>query len=98
MAERLSTPLQCIEHLDRAFADAYRMGVDKVTLAIVEETNSAGPDGPDARPARIGYGPKALSELTDARISGIRRFLKGRPDTERTDGPATMMRRAGLPT
>ena len=40
MAERLSTPLQYIEHLDRAFADAYRMGADKVTHAIVEETIS----------------------------------------------------------
>ncbi len=98
MAERLSTPLQYIEHLDRAFADAYRMGADKVTRAIVEETISAGLDGPDARLARIGCAPKALSGLTDARIPGIRRFLKGRLDTERTDGPATMMRWAGLPT
>ena len=97
LAERLSTPLQYIEHLDRAFADDCRMGADKVTRAIVEETIPAGLDGPDARLARIGYGPKALAELTDARLPGIRRFLKGRLDAERTDELTTMMRKAGLP-
>ena len=97
LAERLSTPLQYIEHLDRAFADAYRMGADKVTRAIVEEVISAGLDDLDARLARIGYGPKALADLTDARLPEIRRFLKGRLTAERTDELATMMRKAGLP-
>ena len=73
LAERLSTPLQYIEHLDRAFADAYRMGADKVTRAIVEEVISAGLDDLDARLARIGYGPKALCRAWIGRPGPVRR-------------------------
>ena len=49
LAERLSTPLQFAEHLNRAFTDAYRMGANRVTCAIVEETISVGFDDLDAR-------------------------------------------------
>lgn len=92
LAERLSTPVQFAEHLNRAFADAYRMGADQVTREIVEETISVGFDDLDARLARIGYSPKALADLTDTR-----RFLKGQLDTDRTDELSTLMRKAGLP-
>ena len=74
-----------------------RLGADKVTRAIVEEVILAGHDDLNARLARIGYGPRALADPTYARLPEIRRFLKGRPDTERTDELATMMRNAGLP-
>lgn len=97
LAERLSTPLQFAEHLNRAFADAYRMGADQVTREIVEETISVGFDDLDARLARIGYSPKALADLTDTRLPEIRRFLKGQLDTDRTDELSTLMRKAGLP-
>lgn len=97
LAERLSTPLQFAEHLNRAFADAYRMGADQVTHEIVEETISVGFDDLDARLARIGYSPKALADLTDTRLPEIRRFLKGQLDTDRTDELSTLMRKAGLP-
>ena len=97
LAERLSTPLQYTEHLDRAFADAYRMGADQVTRGIVEETISAGLDDLDARLARVGYSPKALADLTDARLPEIRRFLKGKLDAERTDELSTLLRKVGLP-
>ncbi|MBN9890404.1 ExeA family protein [Salipiger abyssi] len=97
LAERLSTPLQFAEHLNRAFADAYRMGADQVTREIVEETISVGFDDLDARLARIGYSPKALADLTDTRLPEIRRFLKGQLETDRTDELSTLMRKAGLP-
>lgn len=97
LAERLSTPLQYAEHLDRAFTDAYRMGADQVTREIVEETISAGLADLDARLDRVGYSPKALADLTDVRPLDIRRFLKGRLDTERTDEFSTLLRKAGLP-
>ncbi|KZL24079.1 hypothetical protein PsAD37_02926 [Pseudovibrio sp. Ad37] len=97
LAERLSTPLQFAEHLDRAFTDAYRMGAEQVTREIVEETISIGFDDLDAKLARIGYGPKALAEMTDSRVPEIRRFLKGQLDADRTDEISTIMRRAGLP-
>ena len=97
LAERLSTPLQFAEHLNRAFTDAYRMGANQVTRDIVVETISVGFDDLDAELARMGYTPKALADLTDARLPEIRRFLKGQLDTDRTDELSTLMRRAGLP-
>lgn len=97
LADCLSTPLQFAEHLNRAFADAYRMGADQVTRDIVSETISVGFDDLDARLARIGYTPKALADLADARLPEMRRFLKGQLDPDRTDELSTLMRKAGLP-
>lgn len=97
LAERLLTPLQFAEHLNRAFTDTYRMGADKVTREIVEETISAGFDQLDARLSRIGYTPKTLAELTDTHLSEMRRFLKGKLDQDRTDELTITLRKAGLP-
>ena len=97
LVERLSTPLQFAEHLNRAFTDAYRMGADQVTREIVEETLSAGFDHLDARLARIGYTPKTLADLTDTRLPEMRRFLQGKLDAERTEELTVTLRRAGLP-
>ena len=97
LADRLSTPLQFAEHLNRAFTDAYRMGADQVTRDIVSETISVGFDDLDARLARIGYTPKALADLADTRLPEMRRFLKGQLGPDRTDELSTLMRKAGLP-
>ena len=84
LVERLSTPLQFAEHLNRAFTDAFHLGAETVTREIVENTLSAGFDSLDAKLARIGYTPKALAERFDAHPAEIRRFLNGRLDPERT--------------
>ena len=97
LADKLSTPLQFAEHLNRAFADAYRMGADQVTRDIVSETISVGFNDLDARLARIGYTPKALADLADTRLPEMRRFLKGELDPDRIDELSTLMRKAGLP-
>lgn len=97
LADKLSTPLQFAEHLNRAFADAYRMGADQITRDIVSETISGGFDDLDARLARIGYTPKALADIADTRLPEMRRFLKGQLDPDRTDELSTLMRKAGLP-
>lgn len=97
LAERFSTPLQFAEHLNRAFTDTYRMGADRVTREIVEETISAGFDQLDARLARIGYTSKTLADLTDTRLFEMRRFLQGKLDAERTEELTVTLRRAGLP-
>ena len=65
LVDRLSTPLQFAEHLNRAFIDAFHLGAEKVTREIVE-TLSAGFVNLDAKLARIGYTPKALAERFDA--------------------------------
>lgn len=97
LTEKLSTPLQFAEHLNRAFADAFRLGEACVSREIVEETISMGFDDIDARLARIGYTPKALADQFDTRLPEIRGFLKGKLDPERTEELCNAMRRAGLP-
>ncbi|MGC8203999.1 ExeA family protein [Aliiroseovarius sp. PTFE2010] len=97
LAETMATPLQIIEHLNRAFMDVFRLGADIVTREIVEDTISAGFEDLDARLTRIGYPPKAFADQFDTRLPEIRRFLTGRLDTERTEEITAMMRRAGLP-
>lgn len=97
LAEQFSTPLQFAEHLNRAFTDTYRMGGDRVTREIVEETISAGFDQLDARLARLGYTPRTLADLTDTRLVEMRRFLQGKLDAERTEELTVTLRRAGLP-
>ena len=98
LVERLSTPLQFAEHLNRAFTDAFHLGAEQVTRAIVENTLSAGFDSLDAKLARIGYTPKALAERFDAHPREIRRFLSGRLDPERTEELGAALRDAGIPT
>jgi hypothetical protein len=68
-----------------------------VTRDIVEETISPGFDDLDARLARIGYTPKALATLADTGLPEMRRFLKGKLDSDRTEELTTVMRQAGLP-
>ena len=98
LVERLSTPLQFAEHLNRAFTDAFHLGAETVTREIVENTLSAGFDSLDAKLARIGYTPKALAERFDAHPAEIRRFLNGRLDPERTAELGAALRDAGIPT
>lgn len=97
LARSLPKNSQIVEHLNRAFTDAFRIGADTVTRDIVEETISAGFDDLDARLTRIGYPPKALADQFDARLPEIRRFLNGKLDVERTEKLGAMMRKAGLP-
>ena len=97
MAERLSTPLQFAEHLNRAFTEAFHLGTQLVTLEIVKETLALGFDDLDARLARIGYSTKILAEQFDVRPAEINKFMKGKLDSERTQELAEAMRKAGLP-
>lgn len=97
LAQKLNTPLQIAEHLNRAFTDAFRMGADRVTRDTVMDTISVGFDDLDARLARIGYTPKALSDQFELSQSEVRRFLRGRLDKDRTEELSDLMRQAGLP-
>jgi type II secretory pathway predicted ATPase ExeA len=97
LAEKLNTPLQIAEHLNRALTDAFRMGAERVTRDTVMDTISVGFDDLDARLARIGYTPKALSDQFELTQSEVRRFLRGRLDTDRTEELSDLMRQAGLP-
>ena len=98
LVERLSTPFQIAEHLNRVFTDAFNLGAEKVSREIVENTLSAGFDSLDARLARIGYTPKALAERFDAHPTEVRRFLNERLDPERTAKLGAALRNTGIPT
>lgn len=65
LAEQLSTPLQLVEHLSRAFTEAFQVGSRPLTRDIIEETLSVDFDDLHARLARIGYTVKALAEQVD---------------------------------
>ncbi len=95
LIERLSTPLQFTEHLNRAFTDAFSLGAETVSRQIVENTLSA---SFDARLARISYTPRDLAERFDAQPAEIRRFLNGRLDPERNAELGDALRNAGIPT
>lgn len=97
LAEKLNTPLQIAEHLNRAFIDAFRMGAESITPDIVADTISIGFDDLDARLARIGYSPKSLAEQFNLTPAEARRFLKGKLDTDRTSELRDLLRHAGLP-
>jgi hypothetical protein len=73
------------------------MGAERVTRDTVMDTISVGFDDLDARLARIGYTPKALSDQFELTQSEVRRFLRGRLDTDRTEELSDLMRQAGLP-
>lgn len=96
LAERLSTPLQFAEHLNRTFEEGFRLGAKPVTPEIVEATFA--PDFNDLEPrlTRQGYSAKILSDQFDARPAEIRRFLNGQLDSVRTRELANRMRAAGL--
>ena len=82
----------------RAFTDAFHLGAEQVTRAIVENTLSAGFDSLDAKLARIGYTSKALAGRFDAHPREIRRFLSGRLDPERAVEFGAALRDGGIAT
>ena len=73
------------------------MGAERVTRDIVMDTISVGFNELDARLARIGYTPKTLSDQFELSQAEVKRFLKGRLDTDRTEELSDLMRQAGLP-
>ena len=98
LVEKLNTPLQMTEHLDRAFADTFRIGKTTVTHAIVKETLSVGFDDLEARLARSGYTtPKVLADQFPLSPAEARRFLKHQLDAKRTAELTHLLRQGGLP-
>ena len=96
MAQRLSTPLQFAEHLNRAFEAGLCTGQKPVTADIVEATLAPDFDDLEPRLTRQGYSVKVLAEQFHARPLEIRRFLNGQLEAGRTRELADRMRTAGL--
>jgi hypothetical protein len=72
-------------------------GVHDQHLPPAVLVDGVGFDDLDARLARIGYTPITLATQFDAKPAEIRRFLKGKLDSDRTTELADAMRSAGLP-
>ncbi|MYF77397.1 MAG: hypothetical protein F4174_08765 [Acidobacteria bacterium] len=96
MAQRLRTPLQFAEHLNRAFEAGLCTGQKPVTADIVEATLSPDFDDLEPRLTRQGYSVKVLADQFHARPLEIRRFLNGQLEAGRTRELAERMRTAGL--
>jgi len=96
LAERLSTPLQFAEHLNRAFEEGFRLGAKPVTSEIIETTFAPDFNALEPRLTRQGYSTKVLADQFDARPAEIRRFLSGQLESGRTRELADRMRAAGL--
>ena len=96
MAQRLRTPLQFAEHLNRAFGAGLCTGQKPVTADIVEATLAPDFDDLEPRLTRQGYSVKVLAEQFHARPLEIRRFLNGQLEAGRTRELADRMRTAGL--
>ena len=96
MAERLTTPLQFAEYLNRVFEAGFQIGQKPVTSDIV--LASLAPDFDDLEPRLTcqGYSVKVLADQFQAKPTEIRRFLSGQLDTSRTRELADQMRLAGL--
>ncbi|KZL23846.1 AAA family ATPase [Pseudovibrio sp. Ad37] len=96
LADRLNTPLQFAEYLDRAFEAGFRLGQKQITIDIV--TSTLAPDFNDLEPrlTRQGYSVKVLADQFHARQGEIRSFLNGQLDNSRTRELADKMRAAGL--
>ena len=97
LAERLSTPLQIAEHLNRSFEECFRIGQKPVTADIVVATLSASFDDLEPRLMRQGYTARTLAEQFHAKPAEIRRFLSGQLDAGRSRELTDQMRAAGLP-
>jgi type II secretory pathway predicted ATPase ExeA len=96
LADRLNTPLQIGEHLNRAFEEGFRLGQKPITAEIVAATLAPNFDDLEPRLTRQGYSVKILAEQFHAKPAEIRRLLSGQLEQGRTRELADQMRAAGL--
>lgn len=96
MAERLTTPLQFAEYLNRAFEAGSRTGQKPITPDIVSATLAPDFDDLEPRLTRQGYSVKVPADQFRAKPAEIKRFLSSQPEPARTREPADRMPMAGL--
>ena len=97
LAGRLTTPLQLMEHLNRAFEEGFKVGEKPLSLELVESVLSPNFDNLEARLTRLGYSDKVLAKEFYAKPTEIRRFLDGQLEPNRARDLTEQMRAAGLP-
>ncbi len=96
LAERLTTPLQFAEYLNRALEAGFRTGQKPITPDIVSATLAPDFDDLEPRLTRQGYSVKVLADQFQSKPAEIKRFLSGQLEPARTRELADRMRMAGL--
>jgi type II secretory pathway predicted ATPase ExeA len=97
LAERLSTPLQIVQHLTLALAAAFQIGGQPVTTEIVESVLARDINELEAILTRHGYGPKAIADALNIGLGEVRRLLRGQLSPGRAGELTAQMQKAGVP-
>jgi type II secretory pathway predicted ATPase ExeA len=97
LAERLSTPLQIVQHLTLALEAAFEIGGQPVTTNVVESVLAKDINELEPKLIRHGYGTKAVAELLGISPASARRLVRGLLPPGRTQELQAQMMKAGVP-
>jgi type II secretory pathway predicted ATPase ExeA len=97
LAERLTTPLQIVQHLGLALEEAFQIGGQPVTTDVVESVLAKDINELEPKLTRHGYGHKALAEILNIGQGDVRKLLRGQLPPGRTLDLQAQMLKAGLP-
>ena len=77
-AERLATPLQIHQCLAMAVEEAYKSGLQPITVEVVESVPAKDSDEMKVRLARNGYQARAIAEILNVLPTVIKSIFHGR--------------------
>jgi hypothetical protein len=97
LAEKLVTPLQIVEHLNRALEAGHAAGEKPVTASIVTSVLSGVIEDLEATITRLGYDHKSLASLLNVSQAEARQFIAGRLDSARAADLHEQLLVVGLP-
>ena len=96
-AERLATPLQCEQYLQRAFEEGYKIGQKPVGVEVMQTVFAPDLEDLEPRLVRHGYNAKVLADLLNAKPREIKSLLRGQLPSGRTQELQREMLAAGIP-
>ena len=97
LAERLSTPLQIVQHLGLALEAAFVIGGRPVATKVVDQVLAKDINELQAKLTRYGYSTKALAELLSISPTSARRLVHGLLPPERSQELQAQIVKAGVP-
>jgi len=97
LAERLSTPLQIVQHLALALEAAFAIGGQPASTKVVDQVLAKDINELQAKLIRYGYGTKAVAELLSISPASARRFVRGLLPPERSHELQAQIVKAGVP-
>ncbi|MEZ4536974.1 MAG: AAA family ATPase [Cyanobacteriota/Melainabacteria group bacterium] len=97
LAEKLVTPLQIVEHLNRALEAGHAAGEKPITASIVTSVLSGVIEDLEATITRLGYDHKSLASLLNVSQAEAKQFIAGRLDSARASDLHEQLLVVGLP-